>query len=285
MPADSALASAIPIELVNRARREREFFNQHSDPGKIPDHLLLVPEHLEAIPSEVAACLPGLAGKRVCEVGCGYGVLSAYFAQQGARVFGFDVAETNVAVAERAARVNRVGDRVSLQVMQGECLAFADESFDLVFGNAVLHHLDIAVSAREIFRILKPGGIAIFREPLGENRWLEWLRNCSWRSANHRHTEDEHSLLYRDLETLRTVFPRVVFRGSELLSALGHCLRKAEVGMIAVPRWERSWQYLAALDQWLLARLPRLGPLASYGVVSLFKPGPRVGTDIDAGAL
>jgi len=285
MPADSALVSAIPVELVDRARREREFFNQHSDPGKIPDQLLMVPERLEAIPPEVGACMPSLAGKCVCEVGCGYGVLSAYFAQQGARVFSFDVAETNVAVAERAARVNGVSHRVSLQVMQGECLAFADDAFDLVFGNAVLHHLNIAASAREIYRILKPGGVAIFREPLGENRLLEWLRNGSWRGANHRHTRDEHSLLYRDLETLQRVFPKVALRESELLSALGYWLRKDEVGMIAVPRWERSWQYLATLDQWLLARLPRLGRLASYGVVSLFKPDLAMGKDIDAATL
>jgi 2-polyprenyl-3-methyl-5-hydroxy-6-metoxy-1,4-benzoquinol methylase len=274
MPTPSALASAIPVALVDRARREREFFNQHSDPGKIPDQLLIVPQHMEAIPPEVADCFPSFAGKSVCEVGCGYGVLSAYFAQQGAQVFGFDVAETNVMVAARTARVNGVSDRIFLQVMQGECLAFADDTFDLVFGNAVLHHLDIAVSAHEIFRILKPGGVAIFREPLGENRLLEWLRNCSWRSTHHRHTEDEHSLLYRDVETLRTVFPKVVFRESELLSVLGYLLRKAEVGMIAIPRWERAWQYLAALDQWLLARVPMLGPWASYCVVSLVKPGP-----------
>ena len=121
--------------------------------------------------------------------------------------------------------------------MQGECLAFADDSFDLVFGNAVLHHLDIATAAREIYSVLKPGGVAIFREPLGENRGLEWIRNCPFRSSNHRHTEDEHSLLYRDVDTLRTVFPKVVFRESELLSVLGYLLRKAEVGMIAVPGW------------------------------------------------
>lgn len=276
MPANSALTPTVSGKLIDRARRERKFFNQHSDPGKIPDHLLVVPARVEAIPSQVAACFPSLAGKSVCEVGCGYGVLAAYFAQRGARVFAFDVAETNIAVAERAAQINGVPDRVSLQVMQGECLAFADATFDLVFGNAVLHHLDIATGAREIYRILKPGGVAIFREPLGENRLLEWARNCSWRSAHHRHTEDEHSLLYRDVEILRTVFPKVVFQESELLSVLGYLLRKAEVGMIAIPRWERAWQYLAGLDRWLLANLPWLGPLASYSVVSLFKPATPV---------
>jgi ubiquinone/menaquinone biosynthesis C-methylase UbiE len=284
MALDSELSSPISWDVIHRAKREREFFNQHTNPSAIPDELLKVPALLDGIPEEVAEYVPILNGKQVCEVGCGYGVISSYFARRGARVWGFDVSETNVFVARRAAQANGVAERVSLQVMQGECLAFADNSFDLVFGNAVLHHLDITAGAREIYRVLKPGGVAIFREPFGENRLLEWARNCSWRSSNHRHTEDEHSLLYRDVETLRTVFPKVVFRESELLSVLGYLLRKAEVGMIAVPRWERTLQHLASLDRWLLTRVPLLRPLASYSVVSLFRPDHAMGTEIAAAA-
>jgi ubiquinone/menaquinone biosynthesis C-methylase UbiE len=278
---DSKVRSPISREVIHRAKRERKFFNQHTDPSAIPDELLKVPAWVDAIPEEVAEHMPNLKDKQVCEVGCGYGVISAYFASRGAHVWGFDVSETNLCVAQRAAQVNGVAERISLQVMQGECLAFADDSFDLVFGNAVLHHLDIAGGAREIYRVLKPGGVAIFREPLGENRLLEWTRNCSLRSTKHRHTEDEHSLLYRDVETLRTVFPNVVFRESELLSVLGYLLRKAEVGMIAVPGWGRTMQLLTRLDRWLLSRVPPLRPLASYSVVSLFKPDPAA----DAGVI
>ena len=238
MTLDSEISGTISWDLIHRAKREREFFNQHTNPSAVPDELLKVPAWMNAIPEEVAEHVPNLHDKQVCEVGCGYGVIASYFAQHGARVWGFDVSETNIFMAQRTAQVNGVAERMSLQVMQGECLAYADDSFDLVFGNAVLHHLDIAAGAREIYRVLKPGGVAIFREPLGENRLLEWARNCSWRSSNHRHTDDEHSLRYRDVETLRTVFPKVVFRESELLSVLGYLLRKAEVGMIAVPGWD-----------------------------------------------
>jgi SAM-dependent methyltransferase len=156
--------------------------------------------------------------------------------------------------------------------MAGECMTFADNSFDFVFGNAVLHHLDIAAAAREIYRVLKPGGVAIFREPFGENRLLEWARNCSWRSSSHRHTDDEHSLFYRDVEALRTVFPKVVFRESELLSVLRYFLRKAEIGMIAVPRFERATSILEFLDSWILLHIPVTRHFASYSVVSMFKP-------------
>ncbi|HZR55261.1 MAG TPA: class I SAM-dependent methyltransferase [Terriglobales bacterium] len=272
MPLDSSLSSPVSTDIILRANRERDFFNHHTDPATIPDEALIVPKILDAIPEEVAEYMPDLKDKHICEVGCGYGIISCYFAQRGACVSGFDISETNVCLAERAAQINGMAERVSLQVMPGECMAFADNKFDLVFGNAVLHHLDIVSAAREIYRVLKPGGIAIFREPFGENRLLEWGRNCSWRSSSHRHTDDEHSLCYRDVEILRTVFPKVIFRESELLSVFRYFLRKAEIGMIAVPRFEKATRRLERLDRWLLSRVPALRRFASYSVVSMFKP-------------
>jgi SAM-dependent methyltransferase len=264
-------ATALSPDVRARARREREFFNLYSDPAQIPDEVLRVPRLLDAIPDELYHWFPSLEGKSVCEIGCGYGVLCAWFALRGARVFGFDVSDSNVLVARRTARVNRVAPRVFLQVMQGECLGFADNSFDLVFGNAVLHHLDRAASAREVYRVLKPGGVAIFREPLGENRLLEWVRNCPLRSANHRHSQDERPFVYEDLNALRAVFPQVVLRESELFTVLRGLLR-SNVGMISVLRFEPAMQKLARVDRWLLSHFPPLRGWASYSVISLFKP-------------
>ena len=272
MSADATLRAALPPELVDRARRERDFFNQRSNPLEVPDEVLRVPQYLDAIPEELGKYMPSLKDKYVCEFGCGYGVIAAYLAQQGARVFAFDVAEANVMVAQRCAEVNGVADRVSVQVMQGECLAYPSNMFDLVLGNAVLHHLDLAASAHEIYRVLKPGGIAIFREPLGENHLLEWARRCPLRSSEHRHTADERSLLYEDVEVLRTVFPQLVFREAELLTVVRALLRRVKVGMIAVAPSGRVVQRLARLDHWMLSRWPAIRPFASYSVISMFKP-------------
>jgi len=262
----------LPAEVAARCRREKEFFDRHSNAAKVPDEALRVPAQLSAIPEEIRACFPRLEGTCVCEVGCGYGVISAWFAQQGAYVYAFDVSEVNIRIAERAAQVNRVSDRIRLSVMPGECLTYADDMFDLIFGNAVLHHLDLASSAREFYRVLRPGGVAIFREPLGENSLLEWVRHCSWRSENHRHSPDERSLRYSDVDTLRAVFPKVDFSEAELLAVLRAVARKAEIGMLAIPRWERAMQRLERMDRWLLRHFPVIRPLASYSVLCLHKP-------------
>jgi SAM-dependent methyltransferase len=136
----------------------------------------------------------------------------------------------------------------------------------------VLHHLDLSQAARELYRVLKPGGLAVFLDPFGENRLLEWARHCPLRSPNHRHTADETSLLYSDIETLRSVFEGVTLRELGLFTAIKCIFRKIKVGMIAIPRWERMLDWLARLDRWLLARLPGLRPLAQYVVVCVVKP-------------
>src|SRR5713101_6554250 len=114
---------SLPIEVLERGRREREFFDRYTDPDKISDKLLRVTPRLEQmdLPTEVLALAPHLSGKRTCEFGCGYGLFSAYFAQKGAEAFGFDISESNIRVARRTACVNGVESRIRLEVMQGEC--------------------------------------------------------------------------------------------------------------------------------------------------------------------
>ena len=54
-------------------------------------------------------------------------------------------------------------------LMDAHNLEFEDESFDFVYGCAILHHLDYNRALDEICRVLKPGGKILFAEPLGIN--------------------------------------------------------------------------------------------------------------------
>jgi ubiquinone/menaquinone biosynthesis C-methylase UbiE len=61
----------------------------------------------------------------------------------------------------------RLGVRVSTAQCEADTLPFPDDSFDLVFGHAVLHHLpDLEAAFAEFRRVLRPGGrIAFAGEP------------------------------------------------------------------------------------------------------------------------
>lgn len=61
-------------------------------------------------------------------------------------------------------------------VMDAHKLEFPDNHFDLVFGGALLHHLDLPTAMSEINRVLKPGGKMVFWEPLGLNPVAKLVR-------------------------------------------------------------------------------------------------------------
>lgn len=96
-------------------------------------------------------------GLEVLEIGLGLGADHEQFALAGAQVHGIDI--TPRAVEITRARLAIRGLRSDLGVADAEELPFESDSFDLVYSWGVIHHSpDTARAAREILRVLKPGG-------------------------------------------------------------------------------------------------------------------------------
>lgn len=112
-----------------------------------------------------------VAGRRILDVGCGAGLLSAALRDRGAHVAGFDSSAAMVDLARR-----RLGDDADLRVADlGKPLPYKDSSFDDVVASLVLHYLrDWTEPLAELRRVLKPGGRLIlsvnhpFAYPLSE---------------------------------------------------------------------------------------------------------------------
>lgn len=99
------------------------------------------------------------ADKDLLEVGCGMGTDLLQFARGGARVTGLDYTPRSVQISRRRFDVYGVPGKFLLG--DAENLPFPDETFDVVYSNGVLHHTpDTQRSIDEIFRVLKPGGVA-----------------------------------------------------------------------------------------------------------------------------
>ncbi|HEX5483523.1 MAG TPA: class I SAM-dependent methyltransferase [Terriglobia bacterium] len=116
-------------------------------------------------------------GLEVLDYGCGAGENSVILAALGAKVSGIDLSPDLVEIAKR--RLDRNGLEASFKVASAYETGFPDDSFDVAFGIAILHHLDIERAAREVYRVLKPGGSAIFAEPIRDLRILKWLRKVA----------------------------------------------------------------------------------------------------------
>jgi SAM-dependent methyltransferase len=100
---------------------------------------------------------------RALEIGAGTGYFSLNLVQAG--VVG-EATCTDISpgmVATLAANAERLGLDVRTARADAESLPFADESFDLVLGHAVLHHLpNLRRAFAEFHRVLRPGGRIVF---------------------------------------------------------------------------------------------------------------------------
>lgn len=157
-------------------------------------------------------------GKRFLEYGSGDATQGPRFARLGAEVVGIDISPVSVE-KNRAVAARHGLDGLTYEVMDAEATTFPDESFDLIGGVGILHHLDLDRCYAEIGRLLREGGSAIFIEPLGHNPLINWFRA---RTPELR-TPDEHPLLMRDLDLLKSYFADVRLK-YYYLTALGAAL-------------------------------------------------------------
>jgi SAM-dependent methyltransferase len=105
--------------------------------------------------------------ERALEIGAGTGYFSLNMLQAGVVKEATCTDISPGMVARLAANAQRLHLDVRTARADAESLPFPDQSFDLVFGHAVLHHLpDLRRAFAEFHRVLRPGGrIAFAGEP------------------------------------------------------------------------------------------------------------------------
>ncbi|HEY7153296.1 MAG TPA: class I SAM-dependent methyltransferase [Gemmataceae bacterium] len=201
------------------------------------------------------ARLGDVRGLPVLDYGCGHGMAAVVLARRGARVTAFDLSPGYLAEARRRACANETA--IEFLQADAERLPFADGCFARVWGNAILHHLDVRRAAGELRRVLRPGGLAVFCEPWGENPLLTWARRRLPYRGKER-TPDEQPLRRRHLRVLREVFPSLEVEGYQLLSMARRVLRPGR--LMAGLEW---------CDARLLHLAPSLSRFCRYVVLTL----------------
>jgi ubiquinone/menaquinone biosynthesis C-methylase UbiE len=115
-------------------------------------------------------------GMHVLDLGCGDGEFTTLVASHGARVTALDISADLLSMARVRSDLDGARGAVTPLCASIHAVPLADESVDIVFGMAVLHHVDLERAGREIHRVLKPGGRAIFKEPMRNSRTLAAVR-------------------------------------------------------------------------------------------------------------
>jgi ubiquinone/menaquinone biosynthesis C-methylase UbiE len=121
--------------------------------------------------------------ERSLEIGAGTGYFSLNLLQAGAVREATCTDISPGMVKTLSGNAHRLGLTVRAARADADSLPFADESFDLVIGHAVLHHLpDLERAFQEFHRVLRPGGrIAFAGEP---SRTGDWIAALPKRGAN-----------------------------------------------------------------------------------------------------
>lgn len=202
-------------------------------------------------------------GKRLLDYGCGSGWLGVYLAKQGAQVEGFDISGKLIEVATQRAKMNGVENLCNFRKMSAENLEYPDESFDLVVGISILHHIELPPAVFHLKRVMREGALAIFIEPLGENPVLNWIREKVF-NVHYGLKKDktvERPLTYDDIHALGGNFSDYNWSEFQLFSMVRRFIGDHLAESAGLQK----------LDDWLIAKFPGLRRFCRLVVIELRK--------------
>ena len=152
-------------------------------------------------------CSPGV---QVLDFACGNGENGIFASQCGATTVGIDLSPEGIENANLNARQAGLDSRCRFEVMDGENMTFADDSFDIGVEYGALHHVDLDRALSELARVLKPQGEMICVEALRHNPLIHAYRH----RTPHLRTawEVDHILGVESLDLVRKHFERVSVR-------------------------------------------------------------------------
>ena len=149
------------------------------------------PENQAKVREILAGLRQRAAGGKLLDIGCGTGFIIDLARNLFDEIHGVDVTPVMLA------KIDTSRGNITLHNTTAEQLPFADGAFDVVTGYSFLHHLeDFRPVLREVFRVLKPGGLAYF--DLDPNR-LFWKALMDLEAA---HTPDLSDIVQREIQAI-----------------------------------------------------------------------------------
>lgn len=162
-----------------------------------------------------------IAGKDVMEIASGNGIDASICCHNGANLHAYDISSESIKMVQQRAQVNGVADRLTTQVTGDFATAFEGQTFDHIIGYAALHHIPMEGLAQQVYDRLKPGGTAVFAEPVINSQLLYRIRKLIPYSF-FEDTDDEVPLNDGDIAAFAKPFDRMGKRYFHLTSRIWH---------------------------------------------------------------
>ena len=175
----------------------------------------------------------------ILDYGCGIGSFTEKIIKYNPKkIIGIDISEISINKAKKKAEKLKIN--VDYRVDNCEKTSFDNNSFDIVYGTGILHHLQTEKCLDEIYRILKSNGNLIFIEPLGTNPIINLYRKLTPNSRS----KDEHPLVNQDFKYINKKFIGTKIKYYGFLTLIFFPFYRS-------PNRSKLFRLLASLDQYL----------------------------------
>ena len=181
-------------------------------------------------------------------------------------MIGVDLSPDSLHVAAQRAKLDQVEERIQFVCSPLETISFAENTFDLVWCEAALHHLtaELELILEKARYWTKPNGLMIIAEPINHVRWVRSLRLRMPVALNG--TPQERPLTHPETKRIEQFLLRPQSRYFRLLTRMERVLFE-KVCREYGPSWRRGLDRLALRIDQILTKLPGLQHCSSMVVI------------------
>ena len=177
---------------------------------------------------------------QVLDYGCGIGNFAQEVSEFGPKkIVAVDISEEAIKKAKK--KSGEVSKNIDFKVDNCENLSLDSNSFDIVYGSGILHHLDLKKSLNEINRVLKKDGTIIFVEPLATNPLINIYRKFTPNARS----PDEHPFKSGDIKLINSIFKNVEIKYYGFLTLVFFPFYKS-------PEKSRLFKIISSIDEMIL---------------------------------
>ncbi len=175
----------------------------------------------------------------ILDYGCGIGSFTEKVIKYNPKkITGIDISEISIDKAKKKAKELNID--IDYRVDNCEKTSLDQNSFDIVYGTGILHHLEIDKCLDEIHRVLKSKGNLLFIEPLGTNPIINLYRKLTPNARS----KDEHPLIKKDFDYIEKKFSDIKIRYYGFLTLIFFPFYKT-------PKNSKLFKLLVSFDQFL----------------------------------